>query len=141
MTTLPLRRRPLRAPASAPLPAVPGARAGMTLIEIVVAVTLLAIGLLAIAGLGITALKTTRGGSQQTVAAAVAQSRFDSLSSLPCRTLATTGTTAGTATTRGVVERWRVVDGFNVKRLTDSLTVPGRTNTLVYQSVIPCREQ
>jgi hypothetical protein len=33
-----------------------------------------------------------------------------------------------------------VVDGYNVKRLTDSLTVPGRTSVLVYQSVIPCRE-
>lgn len=128
-------------PPSLPRPRrAPAVRGGMTLIEVVVAVTLLAIGLLSVAGLGITALKTTRGGTHQTVAAAVAQSRFDSLSSLPCRTLAVSGPTTGTATIRGVVERWRVVDGFNVKRLTDSLTVPGRTDPLVYQSVIPCRD-
>ena len=116
-------------------------RRGFTLIELIAAIMLLSIGLLAVAGLGVVAAKTTRRGSTQTLAAAIAQSRFDSLSSLPCGTLAAAGTTSGTSTTRGVVEKWRVVDGWNVKRLTDSLTVPGRTTTLVYQSVIPCREQ
>ena len=116
-------------------------RRGFTLIEVIAAIILLTIGLLAVAGLGVVAAKTTRRGSTQTLAAAIAQSRFDSLSSLPCYTLAASGATSGTSTTRGVVERWRVIDGRNVKRLTDSLTVPGRTNTLVYQSVIPCREQ
>ena len=119
----------------------PTNRRGFTLIEVIAAIILLTIGLLAVAGLGVVAAKTTRRGSTQTLAAAIAQSRFDSLSSLPCYTLATSGATSGTSTTRGVVERWRVVDGRNVKRLTDSLTVPGRTATLVYQSVIPCREQ
>lgn len=119
----------------------PADRRGFTLIEVIAAIMLLSIGLLAIAGLGVVAAKTTRRGSTQTLAAAIAQSRFDSLSSLPCASLAAAGATSGTSTTRGVVERWRVVDGWNVKRLTDSLTVPGRANPLVYQSVIPCREQ
>jgi type IV pilus assembly protein PilV len=126
---------------TAPGPRRPTARRGFTLIEVIAAIILLTIGLLAIAGMGVVAAKTTRRGSTQTLAAAIAQSRFDSLSSLPCNTLAATGPTTGTSTTRDIVERWRVVDGWNVKRLTDSLTVPGRTNTLVYQSVIPCREQ
>lgn len=116
-------------------------RRGFTLIEVIAAIILLTIGLLAVAGLGVVAAKTTRRGSTQTLAAAIAQSRFDSLSSLPCYTLAASGATSGTATIRGVQEKWRVVDGWNVKRLTDSLTVPGRTSILVYQSVIPCREQ
>ena len=116
------------------------ARAGFTLVEVIAAILLLSIGLLAIAGLGVVAAKTTRRGSTQTLASAIAQSRFDSLSSLPCNSLANGGPTSGTSTVRGVEERWRVVDGFNVKRLTDSLTVPGRTSVLVYQSVIPCRE-
>lgn len=117
-----------------------GPRTGFTLVELVAAVLLLTVGLLAIAGLGIAAAKTTRRGAVQTLASAVAQSRFDSLSSLPCNTLAASGPTTGSATTRDVVERWRVVDGYNVKRLTDSITVPGRAGALVYQSVIPCRE-
>ena len=116
-------------------------RRGFTLIEVIAAIILLTIGLLAVAGLGVVAAKTTRRGSTQTLAAAIAQSRFDSLSSLPCATLAASGASSTCPTTRGVVEKWRVIDGWNVKRLTDSLTVPGRTTTLVYQSVIPCREQ
>jgi type IV pilus assembly protein PilV len=116
------------------------ARAGFTLVEVIAAILLLSIGLLAIAGLGVVAAKTTRRGSTQTLASAIAQSRFDSLASLPCNSLANGGPTSGSSTVRGVEERWRVVDGYNVKRLTDSLTVPGRTSVLVYQSVIPCRE-
>ena len=118
----------------------PQDRRGFTLIEVIAAIMLLSIGLIAVAGLGVVAAKTTRRGSTQTLAAAIAQSRFDSLSSLPCASLAANGVSSGTSTTRNVVERWRVVDGWNVKRLTDSLTVPGRANTLVYQSVIPCRD-
>jgi type IV pilus assembly protein PilV len=121
-------------------PRRPHARAGFTLVEVIAAILLLSIGLLAIAGLGIVAAKTTRRGSTQTLASAIAQSRFDSLASLPCNTLAANGPTVGSSTVRGVVESWRVVDGYNVKRLTDSLTVPGRSTALVYQSVIPCRE-
>ena len=117
-------------------------RGGFTLVEIVFAILLLAIGLLAIAGLGIAASQTTRRGSIQTVAAAIAQSRFDSLASVPCRTLANGGATAGTSTFRGVRERWSVTnDGTSmiIKRLSDSLWVPGRSRPLVYLSVIPCR--
>jgi prepilin-type N-terminal cleavage/methylation domain-containing protein len=61
---------------------------GFTLVEVLMAVMLLAVGLLALAGLGATALRTVRGGSTQTVAAAVAQSRFDSLASVPCDQIA-----------------------------------------------------
>jgi hypothetical protein len=100
----------------------------------------LSIALLAIAGLGVTAAGMTRRGTQQVVAAAVAQSRFDSLSSVPCRGLAVTGPTSGTSTTRGVVERWVVTDGNNVKNLADTLRVPGRTGALVYRTVLPCRD-
>lgn len=114
-------------------------RAGFTLLEVLVAIILLAVGLLALAGLGVTASRVTRQGAQQTVAASIAQSRFDSLASLPCATLAVSGPVRGSATIRGVTERWVVRDGRDVKRLTDSLTVPGRTRVLVYESVIPCR--
>jgi hypothetical protein len=44
------------------------------------------------------------------------------------------------STLRGVREAWVVTDGWNVKRLADTLTVPGRATPLVYVSVIPCRE-
>ena len=118
-----------------------GRRAGFTLVEVIAAIMLLAIGLLAIAGLGVVAAKTTRRGAGQTMAAAMAQSRFDSLASVPCAALAVGSTpTKGVSTVRGVRESWVVTDGWNVKRLADTLTVPGRATPLVYLSVIPCRE-
>ena len=121
--------------------AIHAARAGFTVIEVIAAIMLLAMGLLAIAGLGVSASKMTRRGSGQTLASAMAQSRFDSLASVPCKGLAPGATpTRGVSTVRGVRESWVVTDGWNVKRLADTLTVPGRTTPLVYVSVIPCRE-
>ena len=116
-------------------------RRGLTLVEVILAMFMLSVGLLALAGLSAGASKAIRGGGTQVVAAAVAQSRFDSLSSVPCAGLAANGgTTAGSATTRGVREQWTVTDGRNIKRLNDLIEVPGRTRQLVYQSVIPCRD-
>lgn len=141
-----MRRRPPPCPPAPPAPATPrrrgasaGRRAGFTVVEVIAAIVLLAVGLLALAGLGVTASRVARQGAQQTLAASLAQSRFDSLASLPCATLASAGPIGGTSTVRGIRERWVVRDGRDVKRLTDSLTVPRRTRVLVYESVIPCR--
>jgi type IV pilus assembly protein PilV len=131
-------RRPQLGARSRPSPRT---RSGFTVVEVIAAIMLLAIGLLAIAGLAVAASKTTRRGAGQTLAAAMAQSRFDSLASVPCAALAPGATlTRGVSTVRGVREAWVVTDGWNVKRLADTLTVPGRATPLVYVSVIPCRE-
>jgi len=133
-----LAPRPVRRPVARP---VAGERRGLTLIECVVAILLLTVGLLALAGLAGSAAKAVRGGSTQVVAAAVAQSRFDSLMSVPCAALAAGGAvTSGTSTTRGVRETWSVTDGKDLKRLSDEIRIPGRVNPVVYQSVIPCRD-
>lgn len=115
-------------------------RAGFTVIETIAAIMLLSIGLLAIAGLGVVASKTTRRGASQTLAAAVAQARFDSLMSVPCDGIANGAVSRGVTTVRGVREAWVVTDGWNVKNLSDTLTVPGRAGVLVFRNVIPCRE-
>jgi hypothetical protein len=115
-------------------------RRGLTIVEVVVAILLLSVGLLSLAGLAAGTSKAIRGGGTQVVAAAVAQSRFDSLSSVPCDDLAKNATTSGSSTTRGVRETWAVTDGRNIKRLADTIDVPGRTKKLVYLSVIPCRD-
>jgi hypothetical protein len=39
-----------------------------------------------------------------------------------------------------VRESWTVTDGQNIKRLADTVRIPGRTRPVVYQSVIPCRD-
>ena len=124
------------------LPPRAGARArrGLTLVEVVIAILLLTVGLLALAGLAASAARAVRGGGTQVVAAAVAQSRFDWLMSVPCAGLASNSPTTGASTTRGVRESWTVTDGDNIKRLADTVRIPGRTNPVVYQSVIPCRD-
>jgi type IV pilus assembly protein PilV len=119
---------------------VAGGRAGLTIIEVVIAIIVLSVGLLALAGLGASASRTIRGGRDQTLAAAVAQSRFDSLASVPGAQLAVAAPTVGAAETRGVRERWVVTDDRNLKRVADTVRVPGRTRPLVYISVIPCRD-
>lgn len=129
------RRRPPRTPP-----------AGFTLVEVLVALTLLSVGLLAIAGLTATAAATVRGGGAQTRAAAVAQSRFDSLASVPCALIAAaagsgTGVAGGTASARGVTETWtaRLEQNGNMVRVTNTLTVPGRARSYAFVSVRACR--
>jgi prepilin-type N-terminal cleavage/methylation domain-containing protein len=130
--------RPVPRPGARP---VARERRGLTLVEVVVAIIMLAVGLLALAKLSASAAIAVRGGGTQVVAAAVAQSRFDSLMSVPCNGLAGAGsTTSGSSTTRGVKESWAVTDGTNIKRLADTIRIPGRTKPVVYLSVIPCRD-
>ena len=121
----------------------PPARPGFTLIELLMAMTLLSIGLLALAGLAVSAGRSVSGGSHQTLAAAVAQARFDSLASVPCQPLLLAGTTAATATTRRIRESWTVTAqpavNPNSLRLEVALQIPGRVGLRKYVSVIPCR--
>jgi type IV pilus assembly protein PilV len=130
------RPRARRAPAQG--------RAGFSLVEVMMTIMLLAIGLLALAGLAGTALRTTRNGGAQALAAAAAQSRFDSLASVPCASIVGTGsrgTRSGTASSRGITERWGARDtlGGNMLSLVDTLTVPGRQGALVYVTMRACR--
>jgi prepilin-type N-terminal cleavage/methylation domain-containing protein len=116
------------------------ARRGFTLVEMVFAILMLSIGLLSLAGLSLTASRMTTGGGRQMAAASVAAARFDSLASLPCASLAASGTQSGTTpTVRGIRESWAVTSGTNVKNLVDTLWVTGRTKPLVYLNEIPCR--
>ncbi len=122
------------------------ARAGFTLVEVIMAVTLLAVALLALAGLGATALTAVRGGANQTVAAAVAQARIDSLASLPCDQIAPAAGAAsvsGTASLRGVTERWTAQRlakyNYNIMLVADTLRVPGRARAYAYASMRACR--
>ena len=123
-----------------PLGGRPTPRRGFTIVEMVFAIVMLSIGLLSLAGLGLAPSRFTTGGSRQMAASAAAQSRFDSLASVPCALLAPSGPQTGrTTAVRGVRESWAVSDGQYVKNLVDTLWITGRTKPLVYVSEIPCR--
>ena len=113
-------------------------RRGITLVEILVAIIVLLVGLAGVMG-STTAVETQMGGGvRETVTAALAQARLDSLASLSCAQLP--GGLVGYATTRGVTENWRVTDGRNIKTLSVTLTLPRRSARPVYSTVIPCRD-
>lgn len=114
------------------------ARRGITLVEILVSVILIAValgGALNSAGAVATQMG---GGMRHTVAASMAQTRLDSLASLSCAQL--TDGLYGSVTTRGVKEDWKVVDGRNIKTLSVTLTIPRRVQKPTYTTVIPCRD-
>lgn len=116
------------------------ARRGMTLIELMVAMVLLGVGMLGMAGLSLTVTRQFGNGARQADAALVVQSRIDSISTVSCQTLAPSGPVSGTAVTRGITEKWTISDGNDIKTIVDSVTFKGRTHALVYQSIIPCRD-
>lgn len=114
-------------------------RRGMTLIEVLIAVFMLAVAVGGLLGSSASVATQMSGGSAQMVAASLAQARLDSLTSLSCAQL-DAGASSGSTLQRGVSESWTVTDGRNVKTIDVRIRVPRRTNELRYQMVIPCRD-
>lgn len=117
-------------------------RRGMTLVELMVALFVLGTALLALAGFSATVTRQLDGGKRQSLAATMAQSRLDSLSTLaPCNNiLAGAAVRTGTRTMHGVRESWVIRDGNDVIHVTDTVTFRGRANPLVYHSILVCRD-
>ncbi|MEO6436928.1 MAG: prepilin-type N-terminal cleavage/methylation domain-containing protein [Tepidisphaeraceae bacterium] len=96
-------------------------RGGFTLVELIVAMLMLTIGLLGLAGVGAVVLKQMKGGTYQTIAASIAQSRFEQLEGDACTTIA-----SGSATVRGMSETWTVTPlGVRAKTVRDTVTFAG----------------
>ena len=118
------------------------ARAGFTLVELMVAIMVMAVGVLGLAGTAVAVARLTGGAAQQTIAANLAATRFEQLRSSPCAAIK-----AGSATTRGVSEKWVVTSmgvaaGVSTFDVVDSLaftTRNKRTPALqVYRSYVRC---
>lgn len=118
-------------------PPVTRPRAGISLVELIVAILVLTIGLLGLAALSIKVNAQQRHAGKQQLAAMVVQSRFDSLSSIHCQALVNQ---TGTTVTRGITERWRIADGNDIKVITDTVIFAPRLRPIAYLSVIPCRD-
>ena len=115
-------------------------RHGLTIVELMVAILVLSVGLLGLAGFSFTMTKQFQSSGLQGTAALVVQSRLDSVASIKCTNLAPSGPVTGTAVTMGVQERWVITDGNDIKTIIDTVTFAGRKNPLVYKYIVPCRD-
>lgn len=91
-------------------PAAPRARRGFTVVEAIVAIVMLAAGVLALASSSVVVLNEMTVGSQNAIAASVAAQRLELLRSYNLCTLIV----AGTGTNRGMAESWQVTPVFAV---------------------------
>jgi prepilin-type N-terminal cleavage/methylation domain-containing protein len=116
-----------------------GARAGFTLIELMVAIIILVVGVLGLAGTAGMVSRMVGGAAHQTIAASVASSRFEKLRSVACADVK-----SGSATTRNITENWGAsASPSNAKlySVTDTITYTaagGRSRTLTFQSYVQC---
>ena len=115
---------------------VGGCRAGFTLVELMVALMVFVVGVLAVTGSSAVVMTMIGGSQRRTIAAAVAESRFEQLRAMSC-----TAHANGYAETRGVREAWDVVP----LALADDVTVRvtfassgGRVTSQTYRTYIPC---
>jgi prepilin-type N-terminal cleavage/methylation domain-containing protein len=119
---------------------VPRARRGVTLVELLVAMTILTVGLMAIVGVSGSVARSLGESRSDNLAAIAAQSRFEQVAGTSCTSLTLNTVTA--ATSRNVTERWVVVDaGNNTRSVIDSVSWTTRRGTrrLVFQTLLPCR--
>ena len=111
------------------------ARAGFSIVELVVALMILAVGVLGLASTAFVITRQMGGGNTLATAATVAASRLETMAAGPCAGLAN-----GTATTRGVAQSWTVTPVANARRI--DLTVTYQTSRgprqRVFRSTVSC---
>lgn len=115
-----------------------GLRSGFTLVELVVSVLVLAVGLLALTGASAVVARQINGGAQLTLAATMAQSRFESMRGRDCSTLE-----GGASERGGIAEQWSVVRMGPVLEVTDTVRIMGRHAQRVhaFRTSIPCLDR
>jgi prepilin-type N-terminal cleavage/methylation domain-containing protein len=110
-------------------------RKGFSLIELMVAIMVLVVALLGLAASSAAAIQMIGAGGRHTLAASVAQSRFELLRRGSCGTL-----TGGSAITRGMTEIWQIdsvrASAFVTSKVTYHTRRGPRTQT--FRSVRPC---
>lgn len=130
-------RAHLRAVTAAPASA-PRRRDGFTMPELLIAIIVIAIGLLSLASGSVGVLRQMRWGNQSALAAIVATQRMENIRSQGCYLLGS----GGTATTRGLSEKWVVSTiTSKAKAVVESVTyIPreGLTRYVEMKSVVPC---
>ncbi len=121
-------------------PRVSRARRGVTLIELLIAMSILSVGLMAIAGVSGSITRSLGESRNETLAATAAMARFEKIAGSQCASL-TLGTTTE-VTSRNVKERYMITDeGNNTRRIIDTVSWITRRGTRVaaFTTLLPCR--
>jgi len=112
-------------------------RPGFTLIELVIAAFIFAVGVLALEATAASSLRRMRRAADLTLAASVARARLESLAASRCADLQN-----GTDTTRSVVSNWVVQEtaqpGIRAVSQTIAYTLDGVPRMDSYRSTVPC---
>ena len=111
------------------------ARAGFTLVEVMVAMMILTIGLLGLASTSAVVVRQMGDAGRMGVAASVAQSRIEKLRLATCTTAS-----AGSSTARGVSESWTITPQVRSARIDVTVTYSTRRGlrSQSYRSTVPC---
>jgi type IV pilus modification protein PilV len=112
-------------------------RRGFTLVELLVAITLLSVGILGLAGVTALALRQTSTSNQHTVASLVAQSRMERLRSTNCALIAS----GGPVVENGVIANWTIpaqTANTRTVRATFVYQSRSRPDTVVATTTILC---
>jgi prepilin-type N-terminal cleavage/methylation domain-containing protein len=111
------------------------ARKGFSLIELMVAIMILTVGLLGLAATTAVSTQMIGAGGRHTLAASVAQSRFEMMQRGSCA-----GLTGGSSYTRNMTESWQVDSVRTSAFLTARVTYRTRrgSHTQVFRTVRPC---
>lgn len=116
-----------------------GPRCGFTLVELVIAAFVFAVGALALEATAVASLRRMRRAADLAFAASVARSRLETLAAARCDAVA-----SGTEELRGVVSSWTVgptaLASVRVVSQTVAYTLEGRPRTDTYRAMIFCLE-
>ena len=111
-------------------------RGGFTLVEVLVALLVFELGMLALTGVAAVAARDLASASRTARANALARNRVEALRSTSCPEPA-----SGSASVGGTTERWRVSVEHNARRIADSVefALPsGKVRRVVREAWVLC---
>ena len=109
---------------------------GFTLIEMIIAIIIMSIGVMGLAGTASFVATQMGGANAQTIAAGLASKVSDSLAARRCAAIID-----GSQTVRGVRVAWTVADSIRTRWVTETVQFKpkrGATKSLTYTVVIQC---